>query len=45
MGSGSTGKACKALGRSFIGIELDEEIFNQVRAALEQIPGDSERLD
>ncbi len=45
MGLGSTGKACKALGRSFIGIELDEEIFNHVMAAMEQIPGDSERLD
>ncbi|WP_345848451.1 site-specific DNA-methyltransferase [Shewanella algae] len=27
--------ACKALGRHFIGIELDEEIFNQVRAGME----------
>ena len=35
MGSGSTGKACMALGRHFIGIELDDGIFNQVRAAME----------
>ena len=35
MGSCSAGKACKALGRHFIGIELDDEIFNQVRAAME----------
>lgn len=35
MGSGTTGVACKKLGRDFIGIELDEGYFNAAKQRIE----------
>lgn len=35
MGSGTTGIACKELGRDFIGIELDETYYNIAKERLE----------
>lgn len=35
-GSFSTGLACMELGRNFIGIEIDEEIFNSAKKRLEE---------
>ena len=36
MGSGSTGVACKKLGRKFIGFELDEKIFKVAKNRIEK---------
>lgn len=36
MGSGTTGKACKALGRRFIGIEKEEEHFQTARKRIQE---------
>lgn len=35
MGSGTTGVACKSLGRSFIGFEIDENYFNIAKERIE----------
>ena len=38
MGSGTTGKMAKQLGRNFIGIELDETYFNIAKERIENYP-------
>jgi site-specific DNA-methyltransferase (adenine-specific) len=35
MGSGTTGVACVNTGRSFIGIEMDQEYFQIAKARIE----------
>ena len=37
MGSGTTGIACKNLGREFIGVELNEEYFNIAKARIRNV--------
>lgn len=36
MGSGTTGVACKELGRDFIGVELDEVYFKIAEDRIEK---------
>ena len=36
MGSGTTGIACRILGRDFIGCEIDETYFEEARKRLEE---------
>jgi DNA modification methylase len=36
MGSGTTGVACKNLGRDFIGIEIDKEYFNMAESRINE---------
>ena len=44
MGSGTTGVACKSLGRDFIGMELDEDYFNIAKDRIEKTPVSGEQL-
>jgi site-specific DNA-methyltransferase (adenine-specific) len=40
MGSGTTGVACKELGRNFIGIEICEKYFNIAKRRIENTTQD-----
>lgn len=42
MGSGTTGVACKELGRDFIGIEIDEKYFNIANDRINDVNTDSQ---
>jgi site-specific DNA-methyltransferase (adenine-specific) len=42
MGSGTTGVACKNLGRSFIGIEMDADYFAAASARIDGTPWQTE---
>lgn len=44
MGSGTTGVACRNTGRHFIGIEIDEDIFNKAKKRIENTPIASSRI-
>lgn len=44
MGCGSTGVACKKLGRNFIGIEKDEKIFETAKKYIDSVDGGEETI-
>ena len=37
MGSGTTGVVCKEMGREFIGVELDKEMFDKAKERIEDV--------
>lgn len=41
MGSGTTGLACKELGRDFIGIEIDEQYYEIARKRLCEVENEN----
>ena len=45
MGAGSTGVACKNLGRNFIGVEIDERYFKIAEERINEIILEEEKLD
>ena len=45
MGAGSTGVACKNLGRDFIGVEIDERYFKIAEERINEIILEEEKLD
>ena len=42
MGSGTTGVACKELGRDFIGIEIDKQYFDIANERIEESKNEKE---
>lgn len=44
MGSGTTGVACKKLGREFVGIEIDQTYFATAKERIEKTDDESDRV-